>query len=392
MKTIYIFISVLLFLSCSHQESDKKNKTQSENVAKDPELINDLENPDIDINPDSAIKLITTFMDSCKKLPYSKQNLDDFMYPINNENISYKYHQYIENYKVDSFKYPFVYVSIIPKLSKFEIESDWTKILSFKIKTNGHELKIEPSIMNRVYRSYWWSKEIKELVDKKADYSNKWFNANIDSTVNFVEITENINQTDLSEVFTPKYGGIRNGIFGKKYQRIQIYISSIKKSKDKYQVTGKSKLKENVESFQGFIKPRLALKYDNEGLDMSPILILSDYEFEEKEGVFKGVLASFCFIDSNVYKLDTRASVSDDYFNNGFVGIWRSNKTGNEYKCIWADGRLPYTNDFDIGTGEFYPNEKYIKNGWESYVKSLNNDSEAIKIENENREKLKNTP
>ena len=33
----------------------------------------------------------------------------------------------------------------------------------------------------------------------------------------------------------------------------------------------------------------------------------------------------------------------------------------------WGDSRIPLSGDLDVGDGEFSPNDKYLRNGWQSY-------------------------
>lgn len=59
-------------------------------------------------------------------------------------------------------------------------------------------------------------------------------------------------------------------------------------------------------------------------------------------------------------------SYRDNYFNNAFVGIWKSNTTGKDKICNWGDYRVPNVNcDFDSGAGELSISQKYLKNGWD---------------------------
>ncbi len=61
------------------------------------------------------------------------------------------------------------------------------------------------------------------------------------------------------------------------------------------------------------------------------------------------------------------SDVADGYNNRTYVGTWTNFKGSAQKKCIWGDYRLPYTFDFDCGDGEMIINEKYKKNGWESF-------------------------
>lgn len=144
-------------------------------------------------------------------------------------------------------------------------------------------------------------------------------------------------------------------------------INEVKKSNEIYVVNGYSILKDNEVGFSGTIRPIHAFKYLEEGLDMPEVVIVSEYEFnelDEGDGTFIGTLASSCHYTSDSLYLDTR-SVSAEYRNNTYVGVWTNSDKNQTYKCVWGRGRLPYTYDFDIGTSEPYVNEKYRKYGWE---------------------------
>jgi hypothetical protein len=36
--------------------------------------------------------------------------------------------------------------------------------------------------------------------------------------------------------------------------------------------------------------------------------------------------------------------------------------------CNWGEIRIPFCGDLDGGAGEFIPNPKYVKNGWEDLI------------------------
>jgi hypothetical protein len=110
---------------------------------------------------------------------------------------------------------------------------------------------------------------------------------------------------------------------------------------------------------------------------VAPISIVAKYEFVEDpkskySGVFTGTFRSDFVYDPakpDEYLLDNNGD--DGYMNNTFVGVWTS-KSGKQKKCIWGLERLPYTEDWDEGAGEIYVNKKYVKNGWQSYMKQVN--------------------
>ena len=64
-------------------------------------------------------------------------------------------------------------------------------------------------------------------------------------------------------------------------------------------------------------------------------------------------------------------AVGDGFYNNQFTGIWSSYSKRLIKKCNWGDCRIPDADDLDIGTGEFYVNDKYSKNGWSEYQAAL---------------------
>jgi len=49
---------------------------------------------------------------------------------------------------------------------------------------------------------------------------------------------------------------------------------------------------------------------------------------------------------------------------------------GRDKKCNWGDFRIPESGELDHGAGEFTVDEKYVRFGWESYVKSYSSDDE----------------
>ena len=87
-------------------------------------------------------------------------------------------------------------------------------------------------------------------------------------------------------------------------------------------------------------------------------------------GVFKGTYFALVTIDDDnrTISLDETMGPADGYENRVMVGTWTSYKTKKAKRCIFSDGRYPYSDDFDIGDGEIMVNHKYIKNGWETSV------------------------
>lgn len=189
---------------------------------------------------------------------------------------------------------------------------------------------------------------------------------------------------DFSSLWNKTENNSVYGIIGDDYQRILIKFVSIKrneKSKNEYNVQGKSQVKSNICDFTGTItivkiqelkKAKFGVddEYKNAGIKSQGILI-ANYKFVENKnqkntGEFQGRLQSIFYVDKNdLIKYNDIESYSDKYFNNAFTGIWKSNNTGKEKICNWGDYRVPSVNcNFDMGAGEFTVSTKYLKNGW----------------------------
>lgn len=184
------------------------------------------------------------------------------------------------------------------------------------------------------------------------------------------------------------------GFIGKNYKRFHIrLISVIKNSSDptEYLVYGKTKVGNNIRSFQGKLHLKKAKIYNanNKSIRTSEYQFLSKnhsslkqgvisgkYEFYEdpnqkESGVFKGDFKSSFYLakDKNL-EYDILMWNSDDYKNNQFQGTWNG-YMGVSKECNWGDFRIPHCGDLDVGTQEFIPNEKYLKYGWSNYQLSL---------------------
>ena len=189
---------------------------------------------------------------------------------------------------------------------------------------------------------------------------------------------------DFSNLWIQTDNNLVYGIIGENYERILIKFTSLKRSKNntnEYLVTGKSMVKSNICDFSGKItvvkiqelkKLRFGVddEYKNAGIKKQGLLT-AVYEFVEDKnqkgsGRFSGNLESIWYLDKNdLIQYNNIEIDSDKYFNNAFVGKWKSNNSGKEKICNWADYRVPNVNcDFDKGAGELNVSEKYQKNGW----------------------------
>ncbi|HTB05578.1 MAG TPA: hypothetical protein VK806_01410 [Bacteroidia bacterium] len=173
-----------------------------------------------------------------------------------------------------------------------------------------------------------------------------------------------------------------HGFIGSNYQRLFIKFIEVKKDSANpysYTVIGKTMARNNVCRFKGTIKISNIKLYKYLGTEVTGWgavkrgILFGDYCFyedstQEKSGVFTGSFASAWFIDKKGRVCyDSIGAVCDMFCNNQFAGKWQEYKNQVSETCNWGDYRIPFSKDFDWGTGEFCPNEKYINNGWESY-------------------------
>lgn len=171
------------------------------------------------------------------------------------------------------------------------------------------------------------------------------------------------------------------GFIDTTFQRFYIHFISVTKNIDnpyEYSIIGKTKVKNNICDFKGIIKVKssnIFTPFDSPkfkaGEAICEVLFYEDKK-QNNSGIIKGNLITNFYFDSNgKFSYDALSFVSDGFCNNQFVGTWTSYKTNKSIKCNWGDFRIPESGDFDMGAGEFSVAEKYVKNGWETYVLSL---------------------
>jgi len=184
------------------------------------------------------------------------------------------------------------------------------------------------------------------------------------------------NLTEFLRTF-PDYG--TDGVFDSMYQRIQFHFETIERSRlDNciYSISGFNRLKGLVTPFEGTITIEEIIK--NEGniyergtpSEDKLIEFMGTFIFREKNtfkgsGVFQGNVYFKLTLDKGKL-LDNMGEYMGDGFSNFiYQGTWSSYTTGKIKKCIWGQGRLPDTGDFDGGVGDRFVNDKYKMNGWE---------------------------
>lgn len=205
------------------------------------------------------------------------------------------------------------------------------------------------------------------------------------------DFTEEIKKYDITDLWTLDKFQIENdtttvdrleplGYIGENFQRLQIhFISAIKNPNNQLQyfIYGKTKVKENICTFQGTITISESRTYDEGDIPtLKQGFAKGQYEFFEDPdqkgtGILKGNFQTDFYIsEKGEIKYDALMFVADGFQNNQFEGTWTSYATGNSKQCNWGDYRMPgcnWRNGCDTGAGEFSINEKYQKNGWENY-------------------------
>ena len=211
------------------------------------------------------------------------------------------------------------------------------------------------------------------------------FSQNIENS-NF---NKKIQKLDFSDLWTLDNFDIKNGtkkmdrmeplgFIGENYQRFYIhFISAIKNPNDplEYLIYGKTRVKNNICTFQGKIKIATGQTFTMQELPNLQLgFIKGQYEFFEDSdqkgtGVLKGIFQSDFYIDEKgILKYNALMIVADGFQNNQFEGTWTSYVTKKTKECNWGDYRIPNSGDLDSGAGEFGPNSKYCDYGWKNYV------------------------
>jgi len=233
------------------------------------------------------------------------------------------------------------------------------------------------------------------------DQKEKWEKEILsDERISAEEFKNNILKYDFAPLWIHNENTNVLGFIGDDYQRLRIKILTVVKDKnnpDTYLVTGKSMVKNNVNRFSGTIKitkvrvlkqGSWGVEDDYQGQGIKNVgMTFADYNFAEDKsqpgsGVFTGTLLTNWLIDKNGrLKYDDVEGGADGYYNNQFLGTWKSYKTGAVKNANWGDDRIPMSGDLDIGAGEFYPDEKHWKSGWQTYVDAYSKGNKKALLE-----------
>lgn len=203
---------------------------------------------------------------------------------------------------------------------------------------------------------------------------------------------------NYSKLFTVTDNAMVYGFIGDNFQRIRIKIISVNKDSllaDTYNVYGKSMVKNNIDEFRGTIKITNIRKYKqlSYGVDdefkgkgiKGRYLLIGDYNFaeaatQEHAGVFKGTFSSGFYLDkNNAVNYDDINKDADSYSNNLFAGQWISHNQKLIKRCNWGDYRIPNSKGFDVGAGEFSPDDKYLTAGWQTVHDAYSSSAQSAK-------------
>lgn len=211
---------------------------------------------------------------------------------------------------------------------------------------------------------------------------------------------------DFSAVWNYHKNNEYLGFIGDDYHRIRIKILSTVKDEEKlqtYTVKGKSAIGSQIKPFEGtFTVRQIKLltdlhwgvddEYKNKGIKAQGVLIGEYKLYEDRKlensGFFEGVLSALWYMtETGEIKFDNIQFEADPYRNNQFVGTWTNYNETKKMKSNWGDYRIPDSGDLDIGAGEFSPNKKYLKNGWNLMLKICIKSRKTLLIGMTNRSK-----
>ena len=173
------------------------------------------------------------------------------------------------------------------------------------------------------------------------------------------------------------------GFIGVNRKRLRITFTSIKKSeenKDVYEVEGFSTvMNKNKRTFKGTFSLLSHYKFAEQTVDVplpkkGEIVGYSTFSYELAEdenltatGVFKGKMIVMWFKKVNAAPVYYIPFHDDGERNYQFFGTWTSYKTKKASIASWGIYRIPCSDDFDEGVGDFIPKPQYWQYGWEEF-------------------------
>ena len=173
------------------------------------------------------------------------------------------------------------------------------------------------------------------------------------------------------------------GFIGTNYKRLRITFTSIKKSeknKDVYEVEGFSTvMNKNKRTFKGTFSLQSHYKFTEptfeEPLKNGDIEGFSTFSYQLTEdeklsatGIFKGEMLVLWSKEANKKPIYSNIFFyTDGERNYQFFGTWTSYKTKKISVASWGIYRIPCSDDFDEGVGDFIPKPQYWQYGWEEF-------------------------
>ena len=173
------------------------------------------------------------------------------------------------------------------------------------------------------------------------------------------------------------------GFIGVNRKRLRITFTSIKKSeenKDVYEVEGFSTvMNKNKRTFKGTFSLQSHYKFteptSDEPLKNGDIEGFSTFSYQLTEdeklsatGIFKGEMLVLWYKEINKKPVYSNIFFyTDGERNYQFFGTWTSYKTKKASIASWGIYRIPCSDDFDEGVGDFIPKPQYWQYGWEEF-------------------------
>ena len=173
------------------------------------------------------------------------------------------------------------------------------------------------------------------------------------------------------------------GFIGVNRKRLRITFTSIKKSKenkDVYEVEGfNTVMNKNKRTFKGTFSLLSHYKFAEQTVDVplpkkGEIVGYSTFSYELAEdenltatGVFKGKMIVMWLKKVNAAPVYFLPFNRDSERNYQFFGTWTSYKTKKTSVASWGEYRIPCSDDFDEGVGDFIPKPQYWQYGWEEF-------------------------
>lgn len=190
------------------------------------------------------------------------------------------------------------------------------------------------------------------------------------------------------------------GFIGRNFQRFEIHFTSFEKSKTDnrtYLLKGKTRVKNSICNFTGELQilnieigkdsirliDEMEYSKNHTLITITSKIIIKENPNEKHSGYIEGTISTSAFADStNEIHYNSLEFFSDGFINNAFEGKWTKYNSTETKTNNWGDFRIPKSGDLDIGAGEFSVNDKYIKNGWETYRLQYYGEQNSIEMIN----------